>query len=337
MPTRFYMPAEWSSHKACWMAWPCRIDLWPDIEKARNAFATVVQAISEFEPVIVVCDPKDKAGCTAKVGAFATVLDWAINDSWTRDSGPIFVKDDTGIPTLLDYRFNGWGEKFVPFNEDAMFVHRAAKHLSYSLVTSNLVAEGGAIHVDGEGTALTTRQCLLNKNRNPDWTEQQIDQELSRVIGADKVIWLNEGLLDDHTDGHIDELACFSAPGKVLALYTDDQSDANFKTLNENFNLLSNSIDAKGRKLEVTKIMQPEARYLADGTRMSLSYINFYIANGGIVMAEFNQPDYDRAAKEVIQAAFPDRKITQIPALEVFEGGGGIHCITQQQPNFDGV
>jgi len=194
------------------------------------------------------------------------------------------------------------------------------------------VMEGGAFHVDGEGTLLTSEQCLLHPNRNPDLGRADIEDLLGAYLGIRKVIWLGQGLVDDDTDGHVDNLACFVAPGKVLALSTEDSEDGNFEPLRDNLERLRAATDAQGRALEVVEIMQPKARYGADGRRLACSYINFYIANGGVVMPAFEDGGRDEDAYEAVARAFPDREVVQVPALDIVAGGGGIHCITQQQP-----
>lgn len=191
--------------------------------------------------------------------------------------------------------------------------------------------EGGSFHVDGEGTVLTTRECLLNENRNPQLSQQEIENYLNDFLGTQKIIWLNKGLLGDETDGHVDEIACFIAPGKVLCLITQDKEDPNYAALHENLEILKSTTDAKGRKLEVYTVQQPPATYL-DGERLTLSYINFYLANKGIVMPAFGYEQQDKAAYQLFTQLYPGYHITQIDALDVFAGGGGIHCITQQEP-----
>jgi len=193
------------------------------------------------------------------------------------------------------------------------------------------VLEGGAVQVDGEGTLITTEQCLLNPNRNPNLWREEIERLLAGHLGIRKVIWLGEGLVDDETDGHVDNLACFVAPGVVLALTSSDPEDANYKALADNLERLRAASDVKGRPLEVIEIEQPKARTGDDGRRLGLSYVNFYIANGGVVMPSFEDPADPRAYETVVRC-FPDRQVVQIPALDIVAGGGGIHCITQQQP-----
>ena len=194
-----------------------------------------------------------------------------------------------------------------------------------------LVLEGGAIHVDGEGTLLTTESCLLNPNRNPDLGRAEVEELLRQYLGVRTILWLNGGVEDDDTDGHVDNVACFVRPGLVLALNSSDPADGNYAMLTENIERLRASTDAAGRSLEVVPIEQPRRREMADGRRLALSYVNFYIANGGIVMPAFEDPQ-DRHAYDIVQRAFPDRRVMQVPATEIVFGGGGIHCITQQQP-----
>jgi agmatine deiminase len=205
------------------------------------------------------------------------------------------------------------------------------EHLGMRRYAAPLVLEGGAIHVDGEGTLLTTESCLLNPNRNPEVGRGEVEDVLRHFLGVRTVIWLNGGLEDDDTDGHVDNVACFARPGLVLALQSSDPTDGNHKVLADNLARLRSAKDAAGRDLEVVAIEQPRRREMQDGRRLALSYINFYIANGGIVMPAFEDPQ-DRHAYDHIQRAFPERRVMQVPATEIVCGGGGIHCITQQQP-----
>ncbi len=328
----YRMPAEWESHDACWMAWPCRKTLWQNIEQAKKAYASVAEAISQFELVYMVCHPDDERECQAAVGDYAIVIAWLIDDSWMRDSGPVFVLDEKNNLVCLNFQFNGWGQKFLPYNNDDKIPQRVADYFSLPSVSSSLTLEGGAVHVDGQGLGLTTQQCLLNSNRNPHCDKLSIEKELNYWLGIETLIWLEQGLVDDHTDGHVDEVACFIEEGHVAALITEDKNDANYRVLQNNWMTLNQVQDKWNRTLRVTGLQQPEPRYLKDGTRLSLSYINFYLANNAVILPEFNQVDYDRAAQQTLQACYPDRTIVQLPVMDIFEGGGGIHCITQQQP-----
>ncbi|WP_343713423.1 agmatine deiminase [Inquilinus sp.] len=329
----YVMPAEWEPHSRCWMAWPCRDEVWGEhMDAARTAYADVARAIADFEPVTLVCNPADvaEASLTLGNGTAIDVLSMEIDDSWLRDSGPTFLLDRNGHLAGAHWRFNAWGQKYQPYGRDAVVAKQILKHVGARRFRAPFVLEGGAVHVDGEGTVLTTEQCLLNPNRNPDLTKAQVEQNLRDWLGVSTVIWLPEGIEDDETDGHVDEIACFVRPGVVLALSTDDKSDGNFDTLQTNLDILRSAKDAKGRPLQVIEVPQP-ARQEHNGKRLSLSYVNFYIANGGIVMPAFDVAEDERAFR-IIRDAFPNRRVVQVHARDIFLGGGGIHCITQQQP-----
>ncbi len=329
----FYMPAEWHRHTRCWMAWPCHVQTWQTVglQRARLAYARVAQAIAQYEPVVMLVNPDDHADAARLCGPHITLLPLAINDSWTRDTGPTFLLNAHGQLAGVDWIHNAWGQNYNDYqldNQIAQVIITQAKAMYFH---APLVMEGGSFHVDGEGTVLTTRECLLNINRNPQLTQATIEDYLKNYLNCEKIIWLNQGLVGDETDGHIDEIACFIAPGKVLALITHDKEDVNYDRLHENLELLKSATDAKGRHLEVVTVEQPPATYL-NGERLTLSYINFYLANGGIVMPAFGHSKQDSAAYELFSRLFPQYTITQIDALDVFAGGGGIHCITQQEP-----
>jgi agmatine deiminase len=327
----FHMPAEWAPHTRCWMAWPCRQQLWGEgLDDARRGYAAVAQTIARFEPVTMIAQPDQLAQASLYCGPGIAVLPMPHDDSWTRDTGPTFLTDGKGTLAGVAWRFNGWGELYADYGQDAQMARRVLEHLEARRFTSQMVLEGGAIHVDGEGTVLTTEQCLLNPNRNPDITKAQVEQNLRDWLGVSTVIWLPEGIEDDETDGHVDEIACFVRPGVVLALSTDDKSDGNFDTLQTNLDMLRSAKDAKGRPLQVIEVPQP-ARQEHNGKRLSLSYVNFYIANGGVVMPAFDVAEDERAFR-IIRDAFPNRRVVQVHARDIFLGGGGIHCITQQQP-----
>lgn len=331
--TGYYMPAEWHPHKQCWMAWPCHQDTWRHIglERARAAYASVANAILQYEPVSLLVAPGDEASAAALCDPGVCILPLPLNDSWTRDTGPSFLLNQQGQLAGVDWIHNAWGGNYPDCALDnqiaAAIIHQTqAKHFQ-----APLVMEGGSFHVDGQGTVLTTRECLLNNNRNPKLSQQAIEIYLCDYLGASKIIWLNRGLIGDETDGHVDEVACFIAPGKVLCLITHDQNDVNYDILQENYRILQEATDVHGHAFEVFTVEQPPATYL-DGERLTLSYINFYLANDGIVMPAFGHPTHDKQAYDLFTHLFPTYRITQIDAMDVFAGGGGIHCITQQQP-----
>jgi agmatine deiminase len=300
---------------------------------ARRAYAEVAQAIARFEPVTMICRPDQLAQASLLCGPGIAVLPMLHDDSWTRDTGPTFLVDGQGTLAGVTWRFNGWGEAYPDHGQDAQMARRVLEHLGARRFASSMVMEGGGLHVDGEGTALVCAPSVLDPKRNPGMTRAEAEEDLKAHLGVETVVWLPAGLADDETGGHVDNVACFARPGVVLALANDDKTDANSAGLAENQAVLRATTDARGRQLQVVPIQQPRAQARAgtDRGRATLSYINFYLANGAVVMPSFDDPA-DAPAAQAIGAAFPDRKLVQVEAFEIVQGGGGIHCITQQQP-----
>lgn len=329
----FYMPAEWHPHTGCWMAWPCHQETWALIgfERAREAYARVAKAIAQYEPVTMIVNPGDDESARALCDEHIRLLTLPINDSWTRDTGATFLLNAENELAGVDWIHNAWGGNYPDCALDNQIASAIIRETHARHFKAPLVMEGGSFHVDGEGTVLTSKECLLNANRNPQLNQAEIEAYLRDYLAAEKIIWLNKGLIGDETDGHIDEIACFIAPGKILCLITHDKEDENYPILHENLETLKAATDAKGRPFEVFTVEQPPATYM-NNERLTLSYINFYLANQGIVMPAFGHAKYDKAAYELFCQLFPGYEITQIDALDVFAGGGGIHCITQQQP-----
>lgn len=327
----FHMPAEWSRHARCWMAWPCRKELWRSHRgDARAAFARVARAIRQFEPVTVLARPQDAVVAAQALGPGIEVISVPLDDSWMRDIGPTFVMNGDGtVMGGVRWRFNGWGEKYRPYDSDAQIGAFVLRYLSLKRFDAPIVMEGGAIAVDGEGTVLVTEECLLNKNRNPSLSRREIEEVLESYLGVRKVIWLGEGLVNDETDGHVDNVACFVRPGVVLLAQGGDALNAN--RMDDNKRRLESAQDAQGRRLEIVPLLLPRPRVGDDGKPMALSYINFYIANGGIVMPGFGSAE-DGVAADVLRRVFPERNVVQVDSLAVSHGGGNIHCITQQEP-----
>lgn len=332
-PTRRHgMPAEWAPHTRCWMAWPCRRRLWGDhLDSARRAYAEVARTIARFEPVTMIARPELTTQASLYCGPGISILPMAHDDSWTRDTGPVFVTIDDGSLAGVDWRFNGWGGLYADHADDAAMAARILAHLGMARIEGGMVSEGGAVHVDGEGTALACTASILDPARNPELPLEAAEAELRRRLGVEKVVWLPRGLVDDEGGGHVDNLACFARPGVVLAAASDDRSDPDYSTLAENLDVLRAASDARGRLLEVLTLPQPKPRPRHDGRRLVMSYVSFYLANGAVVMPGFEDAA-DKAAYRVLTAAFPDRSVVQIDALELLQGGGGIHGITLQQP-----
>ncbi|WP_028115688.1 agmatine deiminase family protein [Ferrimonas senticii] len=336
--SRWTMPAEWQPHRGCYLAWPCRQGVWGyGIEAAKRAFAEVIAAIAQSEPVTLMVNPAQLDEAKRMVTSHnVTLLPMALDDSWARDITPltVFQGEHRGS---VDFRFNCWGEKFSPYHNDAasgaaLQQHVASQQPDFAIMASPMVLEGGSIHVDGEGTLLTTAECLLNPNRNPNMTQAQIEQELCRTLGVDKVLWLPHGVFGDvDTDGHVDNIATFTRPGRILTMGSDDRRSPNFERYQQNAEALASQQDAQGRTLELIAIPEPEAVSL-DGEPLALSYINYYLANDAIIVPAFGQADRDQEAARIIQAEFPEREVIAIDALPILGGGGGIHCITMQEP-----
>jgi agmatine deiminase len=329
----FKMPAEWAPHERCWMAWPCHKDTWSTIgfERAQNVYALVANTIAEFEPVYMLVKPSNMAHARKRCGEGVHLLPLALDDSWTRDTGPTFLLDANGQLGGVDWDHNAWGGNYSDCEHDKLIAKHIITDVNAHYFKAPLVMEGGALHVDGEGTLLTTRECLLNINRNPHLNQDEIEQYLRDYLGVEKIIWLNKGVIGDETDGHIDEIACFAKPGVVLSLITYDKHDENYDILQANHEQLKTETDAKGRALQVIPVEQPPATY-ENGERLTLSYINFYRANDGIVMPAFGCKEADDKALGIFIDIFPNLGVRQINTLDLFTGGGGIHCITQQQP-----
>ena len=351
----FRMPAEWEAQQQIWMLWPERPDNWRLGGKpAQAAFCQVALAIAKHQQVSIGVSAEQYANAQARLQhANIRVLEISSDDAWVRDTGPTFVINDQGQTRGIDWSFNAWGGLhsglYWPWLRDDQVASKvlAIEHFP-RYRTDDFVLEGGAIHVDGEGTLLTTAECLLNQNRNPHLSQNEIEQYLCDYLNVSTIIWLPEGLYNDETDGHIDNFCCFARPGEVILAWTDDTSDPNYARCRTALKILTSTQDAQGRNLIVHKIPLPSPIYatteecagvdIATGSqprtpdiRLAGSYINFLIINCAIIAPSFNDP-MDAMAKQMLQAIFPEREIVMVPGREILLGGGNIHCITQQQP-----
>ena len=325
-----FMPGEWEKHTCCWMAWPARVDLWPNIEATKKAYADVANTIAEFEPVNLLVLPSMLDDARAYLSKNVEIIEMSVDDSWTRDSGPNFLINDSGLLAGSTWEFNAWGDKFRPYDQDALMGSRILDWVSVDEYISTMIAEGGGITVDGEGTVITTESCFPNKNRNPHLTKKEIESELCRTLGASKVIWIPGDPNETGTDGHIDGIAAFIEPGRILVEISPDSSDPHYRVGQNNVKALKNIKDAKGRTLEIDFIYEGDYSVLEfDECR---SYINSYLANGAVIVPSYNH-ERDLLAVETYQKIYPDREVVQIQISDIAIGGGGIHCITQQQPN----
>lgn len=360
----YRMPAEWEPHSNCWMGWPERPDNWRNnAVHGQHVFATVASAISRFEPVTVCASAAQWENACSLLPKHIRVVEMSMNDSWFRDTAPTFVIRNTATSAEhvassvagIDWTFNSWGGVddgcYKDWNLDLLVARKILAIEKLPRFSQSMILEGGSIHVDGEGTCLTTEECLLNKNRNPHLSKEQIENELKAYLGVRKIIWLPRGLFgDDDTNGHIDNMCCFVKPGVVLLSWTDDPSDQQYERSFEALSILENTSDAKGRKIQVIKLHVPGPLYMTDeeadglvqdgeakprpsGTRLAASYVNFYIANGAIIAPQFGDKKWDEEAIRVLSLAFPDHEVVGIEgAREIVLGGGNIHCITQQRP-----
>ena len=325
------MPAEWEPHERCLIAWPTRRELWGEhFERAKDAYAEIARTIAEHEPVVMVARPQDAADAVTRCGPDVEVLAAALDDSWLRDSGPLFAREGDGELVGVDFDFNAWGRKFTPYDADATLARRLLECLGVPRVHAPLVLEGGAITVDGEGTLITTESVVCNPNRNPEVSRSAADDLLREYLGAERVIWLAGGLVDDRdTDGHVDNICQFLAPGRVLVQTAPDPADRDHAVLCENLDRLRRARDAWGRQLEIVEL--PFLPRLPAYPDTVVPYVNLYLANGAAIVPVCGA-DSDAEALDLIGAALPDREVVAVPGDTLALGGGGVHCITQQQP-----
>ncbi len=330
--TGFRMPPEWAPHAGCWMSWPCRTENWDDIESVRARYAEVARAIARFEPVTMTANAEHAAAARSALAGTgdSDVVVVPSDDSWARDTAPTFVVDGRGGLGGVDWRFNAYGGIYDEYARTANMAKRILHLLGARRFAAPIVLEGGAVHTDGEGTLLTTTEVVLDARRNPGLQPGDAERILCDFLGGERVIWLTSALDHDNTGGHVDNLACFVRPGVVAALGSADRDDPQHAAVQENLGRLRAATDAAGRVLEVVELPMP-TRPDHRGRRLSPSYVNFYIANGGVVMPEFGDPA-DEEARETIARLFPRHVVVQVPTLELARADGNVHCITQQQP-----
>jgi len=334
----YRMPAEWEPHSAVWLAWPYDEITFPDrVEKAEAAFVQILAAVNKSEDAeLLVLDEemrKRAHGMLAEAGIDMARINFHLTDYadvWLRDTGPIFVKDESGKTVITKWVFNSWGNKFPELLKDAAIPGKIGEWKDIPIEEPQIIIEGGAIDVDGAGMCLTTGQCLLNRNRNPGKSKADIEKYMEEYLGVKKTVWLKEGLLNDHTDGHIDELARFVAPGRIVCAFEDDPDDENFGILGDNYRTLTEATDLDGRPFELIRLPMPHVRY-DDGTKAPVSYTNFYIGNTVVLVPTFNDEN-DGKALGILRDCFPGREVTGIDCSNIIYGGGAVHCMTQQQP-----
>ena len=347
------MPAEFEPHAGCWMLWPERPDNWRRAAApAQRAFVDVATAIARFESVTVGVSQAYFVAARRVLPETVRLIELSHDDSWMRDVGPTFVVHERGVVRGVHWRFNAWGGLqgglYSSWDQDELVALKVLEIEGRDRYRAPFINEGGAVHVDGIGTALVTEECLLNANRNPRLKRAQIEAHLRAYLGVSTIVWLGKGVFNDETDGHVDNLACFVRPGVVCLAWTDNRRDPQYAISRDAWERLHDARDARGRRFKVQKLPLPgplamtarEARGVETrrgvprrrtGHRLAGSYINFYIANGGIVMPLLDAR-HDRAAAAHLQRLFPRHRVVGVAAREILLGGGNIHCITQQVP-----
>lgn len=348
----YRMPAEFEPQDGVWMLWPERNDNWRSGAKpAQETFCQVARAIARFEKVTMCVSAGQYQNARARLPEEIRVVEVSSNDAWVRDCGPTFLVNGQGGLRAVDWTFNAWGGLYdglyFPWDKDDQVAQKICEMVDVdSYRTEGFVLEGGSIHVDGEGTLLTTEMCLLSAGRNPHMTKGEIEEQLKEYLNVDKVIWLKDGIDPGETNGHVDDVACFVKPGEVACIWTDDPADPFYEPARAAYETLCRATDAKGRRLKVHKLclpkqpVRPGAGFAIDAVEGSLprregdvciaSYANFLIVNGGVIVPQYGDEN-DPLALEQVQAMFPERKVVGVYTREVVYGGGNIHCITQQQ------
>lgn len=349
----YYMPGEYAPQSQVWMIWPQRCDNWRDGGKpAQQAYCHVAKAIARFTPVTMLVNHDQYENARAHLPEHIRVIEMSSNDAWCRDIGPTFVINKQGDLRGIDWRFNAWGGLYdglyFPWDKDDMMASKICNLLNIDYYhLDHFVLEGGSFHVDGEGTVLTTEMCLLSPGRNPHLNKEQIENYLKEYLNCEKVIWIKDGIDEQETNGHIDDVACFIRPGEVACIYTDDINHPFYRQAQAAFETLQNSYDAKGRKLKVHPLTLTKKPVILQGSETIdqkngsiarkngelciASYLNFLITNHAIIAPQYDDEN-DALALKQLQAMFPDYEIVGVKTKEIVYGGGNIHCITQQQP-----
>lgn len=335
----YRMPAEWHPHERTWMAFPTpnpTFDGPEQLHAARQAWAAVADTIVGYEPVTLIVNTGETAEARKYVSERVEIVERPLNDAWMRDIGPSFLIDGKGSLAAADWIFNGWGaQSWARWDKDQHVAEHISELTEVQRFASRLINEGGGIHVDGEGTVLVTETVQLGEGRNADWTKEEVEAELHAFLGTTRAIWLPRGLTRDYdefgTRGHIDIVASFVRPGVVVAHVQPDPSHPDHEVCRELVAVLRASTDAQGRPLEVIELPAPTVLSDEDGEPVDYSYINHYVANGAVVLCAFDDPR-DQEAAAILAEAYPGRTVELVDAREIFANGGGIHCITQQQP-----
>ncbi len=334
----YYFPAEWRKHRSTWLSWPHNQETWPGgINSIFDGYLQFVKEISIHELVSInVADEKMEREVRKMLGKKGVDLSQVVfyhhptNDAWCRDHGPCFVTDSMGKKVIVNWGYNAWGEKYPPYELDNNIPRRVASSLGLELVAPGLVLEGGSIDCNGQGTLLTTTQCLLNPNRNSEITREVLEMNLMHYFGVKQVVWLEDGIAGDDTDGHIDTISRFINPSTIVTVMEDDPAEINYLPLRRNYELLKDTKLYNGAQVEIVILPMPDVRY-NQGQRLPASYANFYICNGAVLVPTYNDPN-DQRAISILQEQFQDRQVIGINCLEIIRGLGGLHCLCMQEP-----
>ncbi|HUN23871.1 MAG TPA: agmatine deiminase [Anaerolineales bacterium] len=349
----YTMPGEFEPHTGTWMLWPQRFDTYRmGAVYAQRTWVTVAETIARFEPLTIGVNHDQYRRARKMLPPTVRVLEISSNDAWTRDSGPTFLTNRQGGIRGVHWQFNAWGGfnggAYFPWDEDLLVAEKILTLAGADRYCAPFILEGGSIHSDGQGTILTTEECLLNPNRNPHLAKEQIEAYLKSYLGAQTVIWLPRGVAFDETSGHVDNFACFARPAEVILAWSDDPNNPNYERVREGLAVLENSRDAQGRPFTVHKLQLPPQLHRTKEEALEIdenefardrladlplagSYVNFYLVNGGVILPVFGEAT-DANAIAVLQGIFPDRQVVAVPGREILLGGGNVHCITQQQP-----
>jgi len=336
------MPAEWEPHAATWLAWPHNLETWPgSLARAEDEFEGLIRAIARFEPVHVLAPDAELRSQVERRLARGSqhypvyVHEVPTDDSWLRDTGPTFAIRRSGELVAIDWIFNAWGGKYAPWDRDAAVASHVARIAGVPRQASSLTLEGGALEVDGEGTLLATRSCVIDPARNPGIPQERIERELRERLGLTHIVWVEAALAGDDTDGHIDNLVRFVAPGRVVCICTSDPRHVDHAGLSALRSEIAAARDARGRALEIIDLPLPP-RIELDGAPLPASYANFLIVNGGVIAPTFDVPS-DEGALELLRKCFPARSVVGVPCRTLVRGFGGPHCLSQQQPRVPGA
>ena len=339
----FRMPAEWYPHDSTWLTWPKDPETWPErVEEVEEIYLQMIAALTPHEVVnLLVDDEETEQAVLRRCSSFTAIANLRFHriktvDSWIRDYGPNFLLGPNGEGAFNDWIFNAWGNKYEELKKDNDIPRQLEKDLRLPRFSPRIVMEGGSIEVNGAGCVLTTEQCLLNANRNPQLDRTEIEQYLKDYLGVTKVLWLAEGIVGDDTDGHIDDIARFAAPDVIVCALEEDPEDANYEILQDNFSRLRSMTNASGFPFEIVTLPMPgvvggTSTGTRDLERLPASYANFYIANNVVLLPVFGHANDTRAA-ETLQGVFPERRVIPINCEPLVWGMGTIHCVTQQQP-----